>query len=108
MDESNERFYVRFSLAQRYLHWALAGTFLGLAFTGLQLRFSTAPWIQAIARAVGGFGAILFFHKFFAIGLTITFGYHLLTLARGILVERDWSLLWGPKSMVPRWKDVQD
>ena len=108
MDDTKTRFYIRFSLTQRYLHWALAGTFLGLAFTGLQLRFSTLPWIQSIARAVGGFGAILFFHKFFAIGLTITFGYHLANLAWDIGVKRDWSLLWGPNSMVPRWKDIQD
>src|ERR1700743_3391943 len=108
MDERNERFYVRFSLAQRYLHWALAGTFLGLAFTGLQLRFSTAPWIQAIARAVGGFGAILFFHKFFAVGLTVTFLYHLGNIVWNIGIKRDWSLLWGPNSMVPRLKDLQD
>ncbi len=42
MDDANARYYVRFSLAQRYLHGALAGTFLGLAFTGMMLRFSTA------------------------------------------------------------------
>ena len=67
MENAKERYYVRFSLAQRYLHAALAGTFLGLAFTGITLRFSTAPWMQMLAKAVGGFGAVLFFHKFFAI-----------------------------------------
>ncbi len=108
MDDAKTRFYVRFSLTQRYLHWGLAITFLGLAFTGLQLRFSTAPWIQSIASAVGGFGAILFFHKFFAIGLTITFGYHLVDLARDIVIKRDFTLLWGPNSMVPNLKDLQD
>ena len=108
MDDAHPRYYVRFSLAQRYLHWALAGTFLGLAFTGMQLRFSTAPWMQALARAVGGFGAVLFFHKFCAIGLTVTFLMHLADLGYRIVAKREWSLLWGPNSMVPRWKDIQD
>ncbi len=108
MEEANARYYVRFSLEQRYLHWALAGTFLGLAFTGLTLRFSTAPSMQALARAVGGFGAVLFFHKFFAIGLTVTFVIHLADIAYRIVGKREWGLLYGPNSMVPRWKDIQD
>src|SRR5271169_4328168 len=108
MDDTNERYYVRFSLPQRYLHGALAGTFLGLAFTGLSLRFSTAPWVQSMVRAVGGFGAVMFFHKFFAIGLTVAFGIHVANLVYRIVAKREWSLLWGPSSMVPRWKDIQD
>jgi len=108
MEDAKGRYYVRFSLPQRYLHWALAGTFLGLAFTGLTLRFSAAPWMQALARAVGGFAAVLFFHKFFAIGLTVTFLIHLADIANRVVNKREWSLLWGPNSMVPRWKDIQD
>ena len=108
MNGSKERYYVRFSLAQRYLHGALAGTFLGLAFTGITLRFSTASWMQMLARAVGGFGAVLFFHKFFAIGLTIAFLAHVADIVYRIVGKREWGLLYGPFSMVPRWKDIQD
>jgi cytochrome b subunit of formate dehydrogenase len=108
MDDGNARYYVRFSFAQRCLHGALAGSFLGLAFTGLPLRFSTAPWMQALARGVGGFGAILFFHKFCALVLTVAFLIHLADIAYRIVAKREWSLLWGPNSMVPRWKDIQD
>ena len=108
MDDTTSRYYIRFSLAQRYLHGVLAGTFLGLAFTGIQLRFSAAPWIQAIARAVGGFGAVLFFHKFCAIALTVAFLMHVVDIAYRVLAKREWDLLWGPNSMVPRLKDIQD
>ena len=108
MENAKERYYVRFSLAQRYLHAALAGTFLGLAFTGITLRFSTAPWMQVMARAVGGFGAVLFFHKFFAIGLTVAFLIHVADIVYRIIGKREWGLLYGPFSMVPRWKDIQD
>jgi cytochrome b subunit of formate dehydrogenase len=108
MDDATPRYYVRFSLAQRYLHWVLAGTFLGLTFTGMQLRFSTAPWMQALASAVGGFGAVLFFHKFCAIALTAAFLIHVADLVYRVVTKREWSLLWGPNSMVPRWKDIQD
>ena len=76
MEHANARYYRRFSLAQRFLHGALFTTFLGLAFTGMMLRFSTSPWMQALAKAMGGFGAVLFFHKFFAFWLTVTFLIH--------------------------------
>jgi cytochrome b subunit of formate dehydrogenase len=102
------RYYVRFSLAQRFLHGALAGTFLGLAFTGMTLRFSTASYMQAIAKAVGGFGAVLFFHKFFAFWLTVAFLIHVGNIVYRLAAKREWGLLYGPDSMVPRWKDIQD
>src|SRR5271165_7126867 len=108
MEVAKERYYIRFSLAQRYLHWALAGTFLGLAFTGLPLRFSTNPSMQTFARTVGGFGAVLFFHKFCAVLLTLTFLIHLWDIGYRVVAKRDFSLLWGPNSMVPRLKDIQD
>ncbi|MGD1070830.1 MAG: hypothetical protein ABSB15_11875 [Bryobacteraceae bacterium] len=108
MENVHERYYFRFTLEQRYLHWALAGTFLGLAFTGLPLRFSTNPSMQALAHAVGGFGAILFFHKFCAVILTLTFLVHLVDIGYRIVAKRDYGLLWGPNSMVPRLKDIQD
>jgi cytochrome b subunit of formate dehydrogenase len=108
MDDITSRYYVRFSLAQRYLHGVLAGTFLGLAFTSLPLRFSTAPWMQGMVRAVGGFGAVLFFHKFCAVALSVAFLLHVADIAYRVVAKHEWSLLWGPNSMVPRWKDIQD
>jgi cytochrome b subunit of formate dehydrogenase len=108
MENAHSRYYVRFTLSQRYLHWTLAGTFLGLAFTGMTLRFSTASYMQTLARAVGGFGAVLFFHKFCAILLSIAFLAHVADVVWRILGKREYSLLYGPNSMVPRWKDIQD
>ncbi len=113
LDESIERNvpgrnYVRFSLAQRYLHGAIALTFLGLALTGLPLRFSHATWALAFAKAVGGFGTILFFHKFSAFFLTVAFLIHVGNLMYRVVFRREFSLVWGPTSMVPRLKDITD
>lgn len=108
MDDVNTRYYLRFSLPQRFLHGALAGTFLGLAFTGMQLRFSTNSAMQILAKAVGGFGAVLFFHKFCALLLTVAFMTHVVNVVYRIVAKREYSLIWGPTSMVPRWKDIQD
>jgi cytochrome b subunit of formate dehydrogenase len=108
LQESGPRYYSRFSLPQRYLHGFLAVTFLGLAMTGLPLRFSSAPWAVALARSVGGFGTILFFHLFNAVVLTVAFMIHVANLAYRIVSRKEYGLVWGPSSMVPNLKDIQD
>src|SRR5450631_1190941 len=75
-EHTEGRFIVRFTRAQRYLHAVLFTTFLGLAGTGLPLRFSQSIWARRFASGVGGFGAILFFHKLCAIVLTLAFLIH--------------------------------
>src|SRR5579863_10119283 len=102
------RFFVRFTRAQRIMHAVLFSTFLGLAATGLPLRFSESIWARRLATEVGGFGAILFFHKLCAIVLTIAFAIHVKEIfSRGIL-HREKGVFWGATSMVANWKDVKD
>jgi len=106
--DAPKKYYVRFTLEQRYLHAVLFTSFLGLAATGLPMRFSDNWWAGHFAKAVGGFGAILFLHKFCAIVLTFAFLYHLKDLAVRVLVKKEKGIFWGPTSMVANWKDVQD
>jgi cytochrome b subunit of formate dehydrogenase len=106
--EEKQRYFLRFTLGQRYLHAVLFSTFLGLAATGLPLRFSSAPWAVRFAKLVDGFGTILFFHKFCALILTLAFLIHVRDiLARGIF-KRERGIFWGSTSMVANWKDVRD
>jgi len=102
------RFFMRFTREQRYMHAVLFTTFLGLAGTGLPLRFSDSIWARALAKAVGGFGAILFFHKFFAIVLSIAFLLHVKDIFQRGIMHRQKGIFWGPNSMVANWKDVKD
>ena len=56
-----ERFISTFHAGrQSVLHAVLFTTFLGLAATGLPVRFSSTPWAMWLAQQVGGFGAISF------------------------------------------------
>jgi cytochrome b subunit of formate dehydrogenase len=105
---SEVNYYTRFTPGQRMLHAVLVITFLGLAATGLPLRFSSAGWSVSLANAVGGFSAILFLHKFCAVVLTVDFLIHLIDIGHRTLVKKEWSLLWGPTSMVPNLKDAKD
>jgi cytochrome b subunit of formate dehydrogenase len=103
-----EKFYLRFTLPQRYLHAVLFTSFLGLAATGLPMRFSENAPARFFARSVGGFGAILFLHKFCAIVLTLAFLYHVKDIVTRAVVNKEKGLFWGPTSMVANWKDVKD
>jgi len=105
---TGERYFMRFTRAQRYLHATLFTSFLGLAATGLPLRFSESIWARGLAKGVGGFGAILFFHKFCAIVLTIAFLIHVKDLFTRAVIHREKGIFWGKTSMVANWKDVKD
>lgn len=101
-------YYRRFSLGQRYLHATVFCTFLGLACTGMTLRFSYFGWAKAFAHDVGGFSAILFFHKLCAVVLTLAFLIHLGDVGYRGIIKKQRGIFWGPNSMVPRVKDFQD
>jgi cytochrome b subunit of formate dehydrogenase len=103
-----ERYFQRFTREQRYLHAVLFTTFLGLAATGLPLRFSESFWARKFATAVGGFGAILFFHKLCALVLTVAFLIHVKEIFTRGLFRGERGIFWGPTSMVANWKDVKD
>jgi cytochrome b subunit of formate dehydrogenase len=106
--QARGRWFKRFTPAQRYLHAALFTSFLGLAATGLPLRFSESIWARHMASAVGGFGAILFVHKFCALVLTAAFLIHVKDLFTRAFLRHEKGIFWGPTSMVANLKDARD
>ena len=102
------RYHVRFTLWERWLHAVIFSTFIGLALTGLPLRFSHSSWAETYAHLVGGFASILFFHKFCAVILTLAFLTHLGDIFRRVVIKKEKGILWGPNSLVPRGKDFVD
>jgi cytochrome b subunit of formate dehydrogenase len=107
-ENSQVRYHVRFTIWQRCLHAIMFTTFLGLALTGSTLRFSDAIWAQNFARWVGGFGTILFFHKFCALLMTASFLTHVGDVGYRGLIKREKGIFWGPDSLVPQLKDCKD
>jgi cytochrome b subunit of formate dehydrogenase len=107
-EEKQMRHFLRFTRAQRLLHATLFTTFLGLAATGLPMRFSESVWARGLARGVGGFGAILFFHKLCAVVLTLAFLIHVKDIFTRSLIHGEKGIFWGANSMVANWKDVKD
>jgi cytochrome b subunit of formate dehydrogenase len=106
--ETTPRYYFRHSLFQRLMHGVLMPTFVGLAATGLPLKFSHAGWSRSLASAIGGFDAILFFHKALAALLTLLMVVPVVCLFHFVFVTRHQGVLWGATSITPQPRDVQE
>jgi cytochrome b subunit of formate dehydrogenase len=89
------------------MHLAVMVSFLGLALTGLPIKFSDSEIVVRIAQyfPIRAFGLV---HRICAV---ITFGYflsHLGYLLWRILTGRTRGMFWGPDSMVPQPRDLKN
>ncbi|MCC7327657.1 MAG: hypothetical protein IT521_12745 [Burkholderiales bacterium] len=104
-----QRYYRRFTPAQRVLHALLMLSFLGCALTGLPLIFADRPWAAALARTLGGFESAGVIHRICAFVMIVVFVTHVVAVfARAIASGRLMATLWGPDSMVPQPQDIID
>lgn len=104
------RYYRRFDPTQRIMHFFVVVSFLGLAVTGLPLKYAGTPWASVMAKYLGGFEALAFFHRVCGVITLLYFAVHLvLTLlkTRGMSAGRMLRFLIGPDSMVPNLNDVK-
>jgi cytochrome b subunit of formate dehydrogenase len=107
-DDPAGRYVRRFSRTDRLLHAFLMFSFLGLALTGLPLLFSHARWAAVLAAIFGGIRVAGVLHRVCAVILITVFLVHLTRLVKRIIVGKDYSVLWGPSSMVPQPRDLHD
>ncbi len=101
-------YVTRFVTPHRITHIVIVLSFLGLALTGIPLKFNYTPWGRVFSSVLGGVEVSRFFHRSWAV---ITFGYafyHLWFLIKSVFIKGDRSILFGPNSMVPRKKDFVD
>ncbi|MEW5923943.1 MAG: cytochrome c3 family protein [Candidatus Zixiibacteriota bacterium] len=107
---SERLIFQRFTPYQRTLHVMVIISFLGLAITGMTLKFSYLGWAQWISEVLGGFESAGYIHRMCAV---ITFGYffgHIYDLIRMKRRERkSWrQLLFDVNSMLPNRNDIRD
>ncbi|MCA9446488.1 MAG: cytochrome c3 family protein, partial [Candidatus Omnitrophica bacterium] len=100
----------RFAKPARWMHFFLIISFLGLALTGMALKFSYMPWAVKISNLLGGFESAGTIHRLCAITMFIDFFVHLVYVYHN---KRDKGLSWkevlmGPRSLVPNWRDVRE
>ncbi|HEY3382010.1 MAG TPA: hypothetical protein VGK32_09600 [Vicinamibacterales bacterium] len=100
--------YLRFDTYNRLLHGLLMFSFLGLAFTGMPLLFSDAPWAVRLAGLLGGGRSAGILHRLFASLMISCFTLHVWRLMHRLFVKKELEILWGPASMTPQPRDVAE
>ena len=98
-------FYFRLNLYHRILHGMVIASFLGLAVTGLPLKFADTSWGQWLSLALGGPFVAGYLHRFFAVITFTYFALHLGYVGR-LIIRRRPGVFWGPDSMVPQPRDL--
>ncbi len=80
-------------------------SFLGLALTGLPLKYAQTGWGVWLSHLLGGPFTTGYLHRFFALITFTYFSMHLGYIARLVLLGRP-GIFWGPDSMVPQPHDL--
>jgi len=100
----------RFSRRQRQLHILVIISFLGLAITGMTLKFSYLGWAHWISRLLGGYESAGFIHRICAIITFFYFGAHLYDVVKKKRRSgKTWRrYLLDKDSMLPNRNDLRD
>jgi len=103
-------FVSRFTPGQRLTHVFVIISFIGLALTGMILKFSGMGWARFLASLIGGVAVAGNVHRICAV---VTFGYftiHLGSLVRMKMRRKlSWGkLIFGPDSLMFNVQDLKD
>jgi cytochrome b subunit of formate dehydrogenase len=96
-------YILRFDVHQRIQHFALMGSFIVLAVTGLLRGFPDWPTFQWFTGIFGGTEVLRLVHDVAAFIMIADGIYHLGYIGYGIFVKHKF-----PSAMIPRWKDLKD
>jgi len=100
----------RFTARARQLHILVIISFLGLALTGMTLKFSYLPWAAALSRWLGGFEAAGVIHRICAL-ITFTYaGIHVVDVVlQKIHSHKTWAqFLLDRESLLPNMNDLRE
>ncbi len=105
--------YVRFRPFHRVAHTVMVVSFLGLALTGLPLKFSDYGWAKWLAALLGGFESTGLWHRVFSITMFGCFVAYVILLTRHYFLARRQGrsrqeTLFGPDSPLPNLRDARD
>ena len=108
--ESQGKEFRRFMPLERRLHVLVIISFLGLAVTGMTLKFSYLGWAQWISHVLGGFESAGYIHRVCAV---ITFFYFFTHVFSLYQKRREAGVTWkqfftGPNTMLPTLRDLRD
>ena len=119
--KNGHKYFYRFTLAQRIMHFILFSSVLLLIGTGMPLKFAEIPNLGAFYALIGGADMIPKVHRwagvtmctlflfYIAYFLTIYYREHLVPMKKaGQLTPKSGALAFASLPMIPNLKDGQD
>lgn len=105
--------YLRFGRFHRVAHACLLISFLGLALSGLPLKYSQHQWAVFLASLLGGFESTRVWHRLFGAVSICCLVVYLLRMAGRLFAGRSSGVPWqntvfGPDSPLPNRRDLSD
>jgi cytochrome b subunit of formate dehydrogenase/uncharacterized protein with PIN domain len=102
--------YQRFKPYHRRLHVLVIVSFLGLALTGMTLKFSYLGWAQWLSGMLGGFETAGYIHRVCAVITFFYFFAHLYYVVRDKMHKRQsWAkYLFASDSILPNKNDIKE
>ena len=111
--EDGHKQYRRFQKRHVFLHLLVIISFLGLSMTGLPLKFSDQAWAKVLMDWLGGSANAGLIHRYCA-GITFVYFMGAIILSIHFLfIRKDLKgnflqRLFGPESLMPNLRDIQD
>jgi cytochrome b subunit of formate dehydrogenase len=105
---SQKIFIKRYSKLDRVFHLFIILTFMNQTITGFSRMFITTAWGAKLTRLLGGYETSFFLHKWGGILMIAGFLIHILYLLTKIDRHNIMGSLFGPDSLVPNLKDIQN
>jgi len=102
------RYYRRWRPLYVFFHLVLMTAVLMLAATGLPLHFADKAWAVNLMGYLGGAAAAGYVHRVFAVVLVTMTPIYIIHILYRAIVRREKGIFWGPNSMLPQFKDLQD
>lgn len=105
--------YVRFKPVHRAAHAVLVVSFLGLAITGLPLKYSHDQWARTLSWALGGFASTGQWHRIFGLANVGCLVFYVVWFAAQLIIRSRngvgvGAVAFGPDSPVPNRRDLSD
>ena len=106
----SKSYFVRFDRVWRILHVIVIVSFMGLAITGMVLKFAGTNWAVTIANFLGGFESAGLIHRICALLTFFYFAVHY------VFVYQNWrkssktlkQFIFDKEGLLPNWNDVKE
>lgn len=111
-DKERSQYVRRFGVRERIMHVVLILSFFGVVISGFPIKYTDAPWAKSFIALMGGVGGAALIHRVSAAAMIGLFLYvcwlSLKFLFPGFKFQGWLGRLFGPDSLFPRKKDLED